>query len=85
MKIRRKYKGVIYEDYMDIDKTGEVRGKCLQEISECKSLLAGTDYKVIKNAECMALGMPYPYNAEDLHKERQALRDRINELERELE
>lgn len=54
------------------------------EIENSKALLSATDYKVTKNAECFALGLELPYNAEELHKERQALRDRINELEKEL-
>lgn len=54
------------------------------EIELAKMHLASTDYKVTKNAECLALGLELPYNAEELHKERQALRDRINALEKEL-
>ena len=46
-----------------------------------KGILSSTDYKVTKNAECLALGLELPYNAQELHAERQALRDRINALE----
>lgn len=53
----------------------------LAEVEELKMQLAETDYKVIKIAECVACGLPLPYDAEALHSERQALRDRINELE----
>lgn len=51
------------------------------EVEELKMQLAESDYKVIKIAECVACGLPLPYDAEQLHSERQALRDRINELE----
>ena len=51
------------------------------EVEELKMQLAESDYKVIKIAECVACSLPLPYDAEALHSERQALRDRINELE----
>lgn len=51
------------------------------EVEELKMQLAESDYKVIKIAECAACSLPMPYDAEELHSERQALRDRINELE----
>lgn len=53
------------------------------EVEELKMQLAESDYKVIKIAECVACNLPLPYDAEALHSERQALRDRINELEAE--
>ena len=53
------------------------------EVENLKMQLAESDYKVIKIAECVACGLPLPYDAEQLHSERQALRDRINELEAE--
>lgn len=51
------------------------------EVEGLKMQLAESDYKVIKIAECVACGLPLPYDAEALHSERQALRDRINLLE----
>jgi len=51
------------------------------EVENLKMQLAESDYKVIKIAECVACNLPMPYDAEELHTERQALRDRINELE----
>lgn len=53
----------------------------LAEVENLKMQLAESDYKVIKIAECVACGLPMPYDAEQLHSERQAIRDRINELE----
>ena len=55
----------------------------LAEVENLKMQLAESDYKVIKIAECVACNLPMPYDAEALHSERQALRDRINELEAE--
>lgn len=51
------------------------------EVEELKMQLAESDYKVIKIAECVACSLPLPYDAEALHSERQAIRDRINLLE----
>jgi len=53
----------------------------LAEVENLKMQLADSDYKVIKIAECVACNLPMPYDAEALHSERQAIRDRINELE----
>ena len=60
------------------------------QISVCKQQLADTDYKVIKNMEyqmaMMTCSEPNTiildlYDAQELHKERQAIRDKINNLE----
>ena len=53
----------------------------LAEVEGLKMQLAESDYKVIKIAECVACNLPMPYDAEALHSERQAIRDRINLLE----
>ena len=55
------------------------------DIESLKSELQDSDYKVIKCAEAMAVGAEMPYDMESLHKERQALRDKINELESEVQ
>ena len=60
-------------------------GLLLSEIERIKSELQESDYKVIKCAEAMAVGAEMPYNMTALHKERQALRDKINELESEVQ
>ena len=59
-------------------------GLLLSEIERLKSELQESDYKVIKCAEAMAVGAEMPYNMTELHKERQALRDKINKLESEV-
>ena len=60
-------------------------GLLLSEIERLKSELQESDYKVIKCAEAMAVGAELPYNMTELHNERQALRDKINELESEVQ
>lgn len=50
-------------------------------IAELKGLLNRTDYKIIKCSECSLAGIELPYNIAELHTQRQALRDEINELE----
>ena len=60
-------------------------GLLLSEIELLKSELQESDYKVIKCAEAMAVGAEMPYDMESLHKERQALRDKINKLESEVQ
>ena len=57
-------------------------GLLLSEIERLKSELQESDYKVIKCAEAICLNAELPYNMTELHKERQALRDKINELEK---
>lgn len=56
-----------------------------ERIWTLKEQLAATDYKVVKIAEYLAAGLPAPYDIEQLHAERQALRDKINEIEEEEE
>jgi len=55
--------------------------KTLSEINTLKKQLDKTDYKIIKASEYQLLGIEIPYNLEELHAERQAIRDKINELE----
>lgn len=60
-------------------------GLPLSEIERLKSELQESDYKVIKCAEAMAVGAEMPYDVVSLHKERQAMRDKINKLESEVQ
>ena len=55
------------------------------DIESLKSELQESDYKVIKCAEAICLNEELPYKMTALHKERQALRDKINELESEVQ
>ena len=63
----------------------ELMDRRYMEIERLKSELQESDYKVIKCAEAMAVGAEMPYNVASLHKERQALRDKINKLESEVQ
>lgn len=51
------------------------------EINALKKQLDETDYKIIKCSEYSLAGKELPYNIEYLHSQRQAIRDRITELE----
>ena len=63
----------------------ELRDRRYMEIERLKSELQDSDYKITKIAEAMSIGAELPYDAKALHKVRQALRDRINELEMEVQ
>ena len=63
----------------------ELRDRRYMEIECLKSELQESDYKVIKCAEALTIGAEMPYDVASLHKERQALRDKINELESEVQ
>ena len=65
---------------MERDRQSEL----ILDIESLKSELQESDYKVIKCAEAMTIGAELPYNMTELHNERQALRDKINELEEQL-
>ena len=66
---------------MERDRQSEL----ILDIESLKSELQESDYKVIKCAEAICLNAELPYNMAELHKERQALRDKINELESEVQ
>ena len=70
---------------VDNEQVVDDNGLLLSEIERIKSELQESDYKVIKCAEAMSIGDELPYDAKALHKERQALRDRINQLEMEVQ
>ena len=57
------------------------RQAAIQEITSLKRELEATDYKIIKCSEYQLVGIDAPYDTAELHTVRQALRDRINELE----
>lgn len=52
-----------------------------QEMAELKNALEATDYQIIKCYEYQLVGLEMPYDITELHTHRQAIRDRINELE----
>lgn len=90
MEIKTEYKKVLFntqesdaEEYkISIDEQQE---NIYMEIEHLKSELQESDYKITKIAEAMSIGAELPYDAQALHKERQTLRDKINELESEVQ
>ncbi len=52
-----------------------------EAIEQLKKQLDGTDYKVIKCYEASLVGADAPYDVNELHQERQEIRDEINRLE----
>ena len=66
---------------MERDRQSEL----ILDIESLKSELQESDYKVIKCVEAICLNADLPYNMTELHNERQALRDKINKLEREVQ
>ena len=61
------------------------KSELILDIESLKSELQESDYKVIKCAEALTIGAEMPYDVASLHKECQALRDKINELESEVQ
>ena len=70
---------------VDNEQVVDDNGLLLSEIERIKSELQESDYKVIKCAEAICLNAELPYDMTALHNERQALRDKINELESEVQ
>lgn len=52
-----------------------------KEIDRLKKELTDSDYIVIKSYEAAMIGKSVEYNMSDIHDTRQAIRDKINELE----
>lgn len=73
-----------------MDSTEEKRMNLQQEIINLKTQLSGDDsevgdYKVTKTYEARLKGESDPYDTNTLLSERQKIRDKINELQAELE
>ena len=89
MEIKTEYKKVKF-DTKDLEfgeyqiSIDEQQANILSEIERLKVELQESDYKVIKCAEALTIGADMPYDVASLHKERQALRDKINELEKSM-
>ena len=60
-----------------------------QEIRNLESKLSSVasnigDWKIAKCMEYQTMGMEIPYNINELHQERQAVRNKINQLQNEI-
>ena len=64
----------------------EARAKRAAEkrLEICKAQLAESDYKVIKCYEYSLAGLDLPYDASELHNEREAIREEIRTLEEKI-
>ena len=81
MDVEEAYNGQWYvEGYAPEKPQEEIKQ---ERIIELKNALSVTDYKIIKCSECSLAGVDLPYDISELHAQRQALRDEINELEAE--
>lgn len=56
-----------------------------KQINELKQQLSESDYQITKCYECSLVGEVLPYDIQELHTERQSIRDEINRLEALLE
>lgn len=63
-------------------KAQDKREADLLKAQELHKQLESTDFMVIKSYEYFLAGLEIPYDFNKLHKERQDLRDKINELEK---
>jgi hypothetical protein len=68
------------EKYQEILKQ-EAEEEKQAKIKELQSELNESDYKIIKCNEYKLTELELPYDIEELHKQRQALRDEINKLQ----
>ena len=66
-----------YQEILNVEAEDEKQAK----IKELQSELNESDYKIIKCNEYKLAGLELPYDIEELHKQRQALRDEINKLQ----
>ena len=65
--------------------TDEQKWELIQEEAALEWALKATDYEIIKCYEYEKCGMKAPYDMDSVHKERQAKRDRINEIQKILD
>lgn len=88
------YQYINGEFVFDSDKWAEITAereknerKCdiESEIDSLKKNIESSDYKIIKCYEYALNNLELPYDAQKLHEERQALRNKINILEKELQ
>lgn len=69
-----------YNIWLDFAKQNEERENAKTEIEKLQQELNDTDYKIIKYSEYQLAGKEITYDIAKLHSQRQALRDKINQL-----
>lgn len=55
-----------------------------EELADLERILSESDYKIIKSYENSLIGKKLEYDIEQLHIERQNMRDKINEVKNEV-
>ena len=55
-----------------------------EELADLERILSESDYKIIKSYETSLIGKELEYDIEQLHNERQNMRDKINEVRNEV-
>ena len=91
--VRRAYPLILETDASTINQTTEVdneNAQIAQKICDLKSQLTSNasdvgDWKMCKCYEFSLLGLPMPYDIEELNQKRQAIRDEINALQAQLD
>lgn len=73
--IETDFKGII--NYLTFKSNSTIAN----DIEKIRELLSESDYKITKAYEYFLVGKKVDYDVEDLHNERQSLRDQINDLE----
>lgn len=69
------------DSIQEISEQEIARNEAIDEVSRLKEEIASTDYKVIKCMEAFLCSEELPYNINELHLERNSLRNKINNLE----
>lgn len=70
-----------YQEWLNLAKETEKKENADAEIERLQEELNNADYKIIKCSEYQLAGLEIPYDIAELHRNRQELRDRINELQ----
>ncbi len=84
--IGKNYKWDIKKkQWIEVDDLQYIKNQKIKEIAELKDKLSKDDYKIIKSYEYSLAGQEIPYDLETLIYERDVIRDKINELEKEIE
>ena len=68
-------------NYEDVSQEELQHNQIATEVAILKSQLAETDYRIIKCHEYNLVGMELPYDIQQLHEEREGIREQIREKE----